>query len=630
MNPSAKQLAHDASFQTFINCYLREIDSGVWHPSTDWQMKTGLNIDKESQHVIELQLTNPEATIAIGVSFRSRVGRHRLTNIYQQYQNQWGWQRLDTMNTILLLVNNIYESKTLNAQTLINSDDQKLELIARIIESHQVMSNYIKKRISDPRLQKNNFIESEQSILFGHWLHPTPKSRQGMHGWQHEYYTPELCAHFQLHFFAIDSHFVKQQSILDVSAETIIKQLMAITPNAASCSKTNNITSLKNTMTCLAIHPLQAQWLLHQDYIQELLNKEQLLDLGLLGPYFTPTSSVRTLYCEELDYMLKLSIPVKITNSMRINMRHELNAGVAVASLLRKCQFSKHYPKFQTINDPAYITVDLPGRSESGFETIIRDNPFPPPNQKRETENCENTGVLSIAAIVQEPLLPLSSSRLKSMVEKIAKRENLLPQQAALKWFEAYWQCAIEPCVRLYDIHGVALEVHQQNSLLAISNAYPTIYYYRDNQGFYLSQNKKKHLTTLEPLLRHCDELFYADSMIRDRFSYYLIVNQLFSVINRFALDGLLSEEVLLALTHRKFHTLLAQMKGPGITLINSILHRDDLPCKGNLLTRIDDLDELQVELELARYTNFKNPMKYLSEHSGNSLVDTEVHLESA
>jgi len=34
---TALQLANAASFQAFVNCYLREVDSGLWSTAADWQ-----------------------------------------------------------------------------------------------------------------------------------------------------------------------------------------------------------------------------------------------------------------------------------------------------------------------------------------------------------------------------------------------------------------------------------------------------------------------------------------------------------------------------------------------------------------------------------------------------------------
>lgn len=606
MESSSKQLADRTSFQTFLNCFLREIDAGVWHQRQQWEIQTGLVFDGDETQVVELQLSSLNTTLAVGSNFHSSVGRHRFTHIYQQQANPFQWQKLSSLSAIMLLIDDIYSRPT---KDKLAQQGQQLELIARTIESQQIMEQYLQARAGDPRLQAPGFIAAEQSLLLGHWLHPTPKSRQGLHVWQHKEYSPERCAHFQLHYFAVDQALVREGSILDHSASDMIAQLLAHEPS--NTTRDTVETLLADNKCLLPLHPLQAQWLLHQDHLKQLLQQGKIVDCGKLGPVFTPTSSVRTLYCDSLNFMVKLSIPVKITNSLRINMEHELNAGMVVAKLLRQCEFSQRYPQFKTIDDPAYITVQLPDMIESGFEVIFRENPFQQGAAGRRLE--------TIAALTQDYLHQSSGSRLSQLITELAARDQQSVQQVSRQWFDAYWQCAIEPAIRLYDECGIALEAHQQNSLLDISEGYPSCYYYRDNQGFYLSNSQKDRLLKLEPLLSETRDLFYDDALIRDRFSYYLIINQLFSIINRFGLDGLISEHELLQSARHKLLRLQPQCHSGGVEFIRTLLQRSEIPCKGNLLTRIEDVDELQAELEQAVYTHIRNPLQ-LNESNTNEL----------
>lgn len=595
MRRSARDIADNASFQAFMNSYLKEVDPGVWHQKECWQQQTGQQLSTECQQVLEIKLPHQNLTLALSVSYRSLVGRHTLIGAYQKALHQFHWQSIDFFSVMLLLVKEIYTPTTEPAQNDQNKT-LELELLARLIESQQVMTRYLEHRAGDDTLFSNRFIHSEQSILFGHWLHPTPKSRQGIHEWQHQEYTPELCGRFQLHYFAVDRSLVQQGSILKQSAEAILDQILA---------DEQALPVLPEHMMLVPTHPLQAQWLLHQPYIQHYLEAGRMMDVGPLGARFTPTSSVRTLYCESLDFMIKLSIPVKVTNSMRINMNHELEAGVAVASLFRQTQFSRAYPRFQTIDDPAYLTLSLPEQEESGFELIIRENPF-----STCQPGAEHQAVVSLAALTQDSLEPDQPSRLASLIHSIAAQEQTNVEQVAHTWFEQYWLSAIEPAIRLYDEHGIALEAHQQNSLLDISQGYPSRYFYRDNQGFYLSERHKETLIAMEPILARTQGLFYDDTMIINRFCYYLIVNQLFSVINRLGNDQLLSEQQSLTRCVALLAQLKPQLSAQGKQLVEVILSQPEIAFKGNLLTRIHDVDELQSDQELAVYTKIRNPLR--------------------
>ena len=621
MTSISKKIADNASYQAFVNAYIKEIDSGVWHLLPHWRSSTGLAMGKHDKYTLELQLGQSGIKLALGVAFRSIVGRHRLTAIYQQLPQSMQWQPLDSISAIMLLIREIYARAGENEVSA-----HELELTSRTIESHQVMAEYLATRIEDPALSSLRFIDSEQSLLFGHWLHPTPKSRQGMHQWQHEHYAPELKGQFKLHFFAAERAWVTQSSAIDLSAEDIVEHIA----DKETCPviRQSIRQHLSSDKVLLAVHPLQAEWLMNQGYIQQLITRKQLLPIGPLGALFTPTSSVRTLYSQALDYMVKVSIPVKITNSMRINMSHELDAGVTLAKLLKTSGFSEENPEFQVIGDPAYLSLALPERQESGFEVIFRVNPF-----GQEEPDFGIGGIQSIASLVQEPIDSNLPSKLESIITQLSTCHGKSKQQVSVQWFEDYLSCAIEPAIRLFDEFGIALEAHQQNSLLDLTRGYPQTYYYRDNQGFYLSNSIKTTLTQLEPDLIKCPELFYDDNMIYDRCGYYLIVNQLFSVINRFGLDNLVSEETLLTIARAKLEQLLLKMNTLGAGLIQSLLYRKSIPCKGNLLTRVEDVDELQAENELAVYTQINNPF-YIKPRSSVSVASLalkeEACLESA
>ena len=269
MNQSARQIADNASFQAFMNCYLREVDSGVWHRAADWSNATGLVFKDGENHVLEIQLPSQNTTLSVGVSYQSLVGRHTLTKVFQQQDHQLTWQSVDYFSVLMLLVNEIYggtQPSSNHNQKHEALKTNQMELMARMIESHQVMTRYLETRADDDALQSLRFIDSEQSLLFGHWLHPTPKSRQGIHEWQHQDYAPELCGQFQLNYFAVDRSLTNQRSILDESAEQIILNNL----QHASEQMPEQVTELSRDKVLIPIHPLQSQWLLHQDYIIDL------------------------------------------------------------------------------------------------------------------------------------------------------------------------------------------------------------------------------------------------------------------------------------------------------------------------------------------------------------------------
>src|SRR5690606_35061336 len=100
----------------------------------------------------------------------------------------------------------------------------------------------------------------------------------------------------------------------------------------------------------------------------------------------------------------------------------------------------------------------LPGRSESGFEVIFRENPF--------TAGADEA--ITVAALTADPV-PGQRSRLARIIDGLAKASGDTRAEVARRWFTLYLDCALIPLVTLYDELGVALEAHQQNSLIDVT-----------------------------------------------------------------------------------------------------------------------------------------------------------------
>lgn len=607
MHTLAKQIAEYATFQAFINSYIKEVDSGQWVKRDEWVLQQQLSTPLLGEDVIVLDLTQQSIRLAAEVNYRSLAGRHMIGSVLKFCTKKEEWipeDRLPLMITLIQELHLIAKSKGFEER-----DSHFDELLLGLTESYQTMASYIKKRLADLDslpLEECTFIETEQSLVFGHWLHPTPKSRQGMASWLHSSYAPELKGRFQLNYFQLDRRIVRESSIFQESASDLIAQTLK-----GSVGELH----IPSKDCLIPMHPLQAQWLLQQDFVRKAIDSGQIKDLGPMGEFYGATSSIRTVYHPDSDWMFKFSVPVKITNSLRVNKRHELKAGTALAQLMKKIGFLEKHPQFRVIDDPAYITAEFPGRTESGFEVIIRSNSF---------TRGKDKGISSIAALVQDSL-PGQLSRLHQLISKLSQSESLSIDEVSFKWFKKYWKCSIENLITLYDEHGIALEAHQQNSVLELSSGYPEAYYYRDNQGYYLSRSCKKALCRLEPKLNDIPELFYEEAIIQERFTYYLLQNQLFSVISRFGQDGLIREEELINWTGAQLGILEKQLSGKGKEFITNLLHAEKLPYKANLLTRLYDVDELTAKNEQAVYTYIINPFTKVRQEDRNAKSITFV-----
>jgi siderophore synthetase component len=136
--------------------------------------------------------------------------------------------------------------------------------------------------------------------------------------------------------------------------------------------------------------------------------------------------------------MVKGSLNVKVTNSERTNKLPELERGVAITELLDTelgGDLESRFPAFDVVRDPAYLTVDL-GDGESGFETVLRENPF------RGNAAANATPVVGLC----QDHLDDGSSRLATLVEGIADHEDGPLRRSQKTGSDSISNCRFDRC----------------------------------------------------------------------------------------------------------------------------------------------------------------------------------------
>ncbi|EOP70940.1 IucA/IucC family siderophore biosynthesis protein [Bacillus sp. S4] len=591
----AKQIAEHATIQSFLNCYLRETGSGEW--ITEDKRIEGIFCHSFQRDTIPTYLCCPlsaqNVTLYGEVIYKSSTDRHLFgEQFYYQIGENKNVIKADYITVIMFLI----KEMSINYGEGKNPD----ELMLRVIRSCQNIEKFIQGREQDTAELygfHTTFIEAEQSLLFGHLTHPTPKSRQGILDWKSSMYSPELKGECQLHYFRAHKSIVNEKSLLQDSTTAMIKKELKYD------EKVNQEFIEKycqeDEYSLIPIHPLQAEWLLHQSYVQNWMNQGDLEYIGPVGKCYMATSSLRTLYHPHSKYMLKFSFPVKVTNSMRINKLKELESGPEGKEMLNTKigEVLEKFPGFDFICDPAFITINY-GMQESGFEVIIRENPF-------YSENANDATL--IAGLVQDAI-PGERTRLANIIHRLADLEDRSCEEVSLEWFRRYMNISLKPMVWMYLRYGVALEAHQQNSVVQLKDGYPVKFYFRDNQGFYFCNSMKSVLDNELAGIGERTGNLYDDYIVDERFRYYLIFNHMFGLINGFGTAGLIKEEILLSELRSVLESFLPYNREPS-TFLSELLEENKLACKANLLTRFFDVDELTNPLEQAIYVQVDNPL---------------------
>ncbi|MFJ6570569.1 IucA/IucC family protein [Streptomyces sp. NPDC091292] len=489
------------------------------------------------------------------------------------------------------------------------------DLVARVADSVRRTATFVADRRHHPADGTDLFLSAEQSLLLGHPLHPTPKSREGLSAAETVLYSPELRGSFPLHWLAVapsvracDSAWTERGRV--VPADRLTARLAG------------DDLPLPTGYTALPMHPWQMREITHREANAALFDAGLLRDLGPNGAPWYPTSSIRTLYRPGAPAMLKLSLGLRITNSRRENLRKELHRGVEVHRLLRTGlaeRWRAAHPGFDIVRDPAWLAVDGPdGAPVPGLDVMIRHNPFAPGD--------DATCVAGLVSPRPPAHLPTPSpvrsdtpgqdhvpmrSRLAETVVRLAGRTGRPRGAVAAEWFLRYLHYVVRPVLWLDSEAGIALEAHQQNTVLMLDrDGWPVGGRYRDNQGYYFRESRRTDLERQLPGIGARSDTFVSDEVTDERFAYYLAINNVLGLIGAFGSQRLADEALLLA-AFRRFLTDAAT--GPDRLRSPLPFHLLDSPvlrCKANLLTRIHGLDELIGPVDTQSvYVTISNPL---------------------
>ncbi|MGW7242958.1 IucA/IucC family protein [Streptomyces sp. NPDC054804] len=420
------------------------------------------------------------------------------------------------------------------------------EFLSQVADSRETIRTALEQRAAGAP-QADPYVASEQSLVFGHRFHPTPKARTGDPAdWLA--YGPETGARFCLRYLAVRRHLICEEGELG--------EMDALHPTADP------------EFAVLPVHPWQYRLLQGNARLREAVAAGDVVDRGLSGPELVPTASVRTLYHPDSDVFLKFSLNVRLTNCVRRHARYELAGAVALNRLLQPvfAELSERHPGCALLAEPGYRTLDGDLDLLEGLGVIVRSG-------LRHHLLPGVTPLLAAAVADEYPTGPAHVSHLLARGDK-----------DILAWWDTYLRLLLPPVLAAYFEHGVVLEPHLQNVVVGVrADGTPAQMFFRDLEGTKLLPGHHRHaLAELPDEVR--EPLAYDAERGWNRVAYCLLVNHTAEVLGALAdLDPTL-EPALWGLV-RDHLGAYARTAGEPPRL-RALLSGVPLPAKANLLLR--------------------------------------------
>lgn len=530
-------------------------------------------------------LLNPEQELVIPLKRHSRLGRHEYQGTFF-LGSRGDYTAVSFQQSVELMLNSLAKTED-EIQNIKN-------FITRVQDSDENIRFSLKLRKNEFESifdSLPDFKDAERALFVGHAFHPAPKNKTGFNQIDAKLYSPECGGQFPLRWYWVANDMIyKKSSAVFEDHQWLTDMWREEFPEKA----------LIEGYQAFPIHPWQAQHILSLPIIQTYMKEGRMIEMNETGPDWYPTTSLRTIYRESAKYMLKFSLNVKLTNSVRHLLEHELLRGLQVHEVFSteegKALLGSH-PAFNVVFEPSYFAI----KDENGLpikETFVvsRENSF----------NEENIKHVALAVLTQDHP-DFKENLLQSLIKKHALETKTDYASSAEKWFALYLKNAVAPMLDAQKNFGILLGAHQQNLIIGLENNLPVKATFRDCHGtgysplgFELFAKSVKSIDVENGNILNHEIANYL-------FTYYLIINSTFNVMTAIAQGNAVSEDKLIAQMRNFLEKALAEdPKDPSC--IHYLLNDKVLQHKGNFLCSLRNINENTAKNPLDIYVPIPNP----------------------
>ncbi|MGW3495305.1 IucA/IucC family protein [Streptomyces sp. NPDC001020] len=308
-----------------------------------------------------------------------------------------------------------------------------LELPGEMLDSRDAVAAILAARARSTA-PDDPYVRSEQSLITGHPYHPAPKARGGgpVASWLP--YAPEVYARFRL-------------VLLGVREDTVVEE--------GDTSALDALGAAPHGYRLLPAHPWQLDLVAARPEISEAFEDGRLVRLGVTPLPVWPTAAIRTVYAPDDDLFVKFSLDVRITNDIRRLWRHDL-LGLRRTDAATVSAFAALQGPAAWLSDRGYRTA---GFAFEELAVLVRDG-------------------------LRPHVLPGATPLLAAALTEGFDGSPLDTVTAPAEWWTAYLRQVVPPVVEAFQRHGVVLEAHLQNTLIAVDAAgLPVQALFRDAEG---------------------------------------------------------------------------------------------------------------------------------------------------
>lgn len=569
MNVSTKTQAPDVAAQCFLNSLIRE--------TADWRLS--------DTHPAELIIPlGEQQALHCKVTYFSPTQHHRFA-FPARLVNGSGSRAVDFATLAQLIVDKLQHQQMLPATGC-------EAFYQRVMESHVHTHQAIDARHDWPALREKplNFGEAEQALLVGHAFHPAPKSHEPFSQQQAGRYLPDFAPHFPLRWFAVDK--------AQLAGDSLHLSLQQRLTRFAAENAPQLLSELTDQQWLFPLHPWQADYLLEQAWCQQLVEQGLVKDLGEAGTPWLPTTSSRSLYCATSRDMIKFSLSVRLTNSVRTLSVKEVKRGMRLARLAQTGRWQElqaRFPTFRVMQEDGWAGLrDLQGNVMEESLFALRENLIV------DQSHSQTNVLVSLTQSAPDG----GDSLLAAAVKRLSRRLNITEKQAAHAWVDAYCQQILKPLFTAEADYGLVLLAHQQNILVEMQKDLPVGLIYRDCQGSAFMPHAAGWLDVIGEA--QAENVFTREQLLR-YFPYYLLVNSTFAVTAALGAAGMDTEVSLMARVRDALDAVRREVTHK--TCLDYVLESPHWNVKGNFFCYLHDHNENTIVDPSVIYFDFGNPL---------------------